>query len=239
MGFADGMDAFEARQEEARRKARESSGRGATGLGLGGSPSSEFEMNLAAVRAKQQADREANELLKAQRLQEESEAEQLMRRMSVDFARRADAIGFGARRVVTFRSESRRIRTGIFKSAEHSEDAFGEFLGEGWIVVDTDPVHHTEYGDPYTQMIVLRDGRWIDAGIGGSHPHALESPQEARRANRPRGGSHPWVVSGLPKGFEGKDVIGCREPVVWVRRLEYVKAAEEFLIETLLRAERR
>lgn len=200
-----------------------------------------FGDRLAAQRAAAAAAQDAETVRLAELARAETEAKAAMRRLTAEFAERADAIGLHPQPVVTLRRGKHRVRTGLFSSQERGAVLYEETLGEGWVVTDHDPLRRSEYGEPYTQFVVLRDGRWINCVTSGASRVAFETPEAAKKNNYRFGESRPQEVHGLPPGFPYKGAIGfiITSEVPWVRHLHSLHDTEALLIEELLRAEAR
>ncbi len=147
-----------------------------------------------------------------------------MQRMADDFARQADAIGFLPRTVVELRS------------GEWGKCLFSGVLGEGWVVTDRDPQQRTEYGQPYTRYVILRDGRWISCG-SSSLIEGLETPEAANAKGYRSGQTRLFEVHGLPPGVVYEGAIGFFQPE-WVKGIYSEEKTQALLIEELLLAER-
>jgi hypothetical protein len=143
-----------------------------------------FGDRLAGQRAAAAAEKDA-ETTRLARLHEETKA--AMGKLTADFADRADTIGLRPRPVVTLRSGTRRVKTGLFSSEERGAVFYEETLGEGWVVTDHDPLQRTEYGEPYTQL----SSSGTDVGSTAACPAAARSRSRHRR--RPRKRTTNWV----------------------------------------------
>lgn len=140
-----------------------------------------------------------------------------MARLSVEFSRQADAIGFRPLTVVTARSET--VRTLILNRSK-TLCRVGEVIGEGWLV--TDPEDLTEYGSLRNQFIVMREGRWIVTIPNGN-------------------GSAGGELSGLPREVHAEDVYPLntqREGITYMRTLDWDSSKiQTVLAKELLRME--
>lgn len=164
---------------------------------------------------------------RASREREIAAAQETMRRLTVDFVKQATRIGWQPSTVVTVRLRDHQVRTGPFKTATRRNYFYDEALGEGWIVTDPSPTRTSEYGTPYTRVIVLRDGRWVDCGMSRTR---LISADIA------------GAVEELPAGLRDKELRildVSNDQTIWMTSFYRIADPEKFLIDELLRVERK
>lgn len=186
----------------------------------------DFEEHLASRRAALSAAEAEDEERQIEEAKRRDRGMAAMRRMTAEFSHRADAIGFLPRTVVKFRT------------GEWGKCFFSEVLGEGWVVTDRDPRRQSEYGQPYTRYVILRDGRWISCGsTGSSIIDKFESTEAASSKGYRFGETRPYEVHELPPGFPCKGAIGFIRPE-WVTGIHSEEETQALLIDELLLAER-
>lgn len=209
MGFSDGTAAFEARQEAARKKAAAAAER---------PPLTEFERKLAETRREAQDTAAQNARQQSEREHWEAHVVEEMARLSEEFSRQADAIGFRPLTVVTARSEA--IRTLVLNRSK-TLCRVGEVIGEGWLVTDLD--NRSEYGSLMNQFVVMREGRWIVTIPNGN-------------------GTAGGELRGLPRGVRAEDVYPLhthRDGITYMRTLGWDSSkVQKLLAKELLRMER-
>ena len=218
MGFADGgAAAFEARQEAARRKAAETAA-AQRGPSIPPRPSdpprlSAFEQQLEQARrdAREAEDNEVQRAAWAQ--QQDDEARARMAALSLEFSRRAEALGYPAD--LTFIA-GRRERYG-----SDCAYTFVEVVGEGWRVSDHYG-HEHDHDRRATAFYVTREGPWIVLDWG--------TPTIFGKAR------------GLPPELEGKDLVvfdATRDRIQYVTHRELGgKDIEGLIAGELVRLER-
>lgn len=129
---------------------------------------------------------------------EEAEAAAEMKRLTPEFITQADKLGFHPSPVVTARWDKGSGKL-----------TYEQTLGEGWLVTDQTASNCTEYGDPRTRFVIMREGPWVDAGWGQTS--ITEAPPIRRHGFPPGFDQRPALildVTGRPVQFRTRNTRG-------------------------------